>query len=134
VAQRVASGTLNLTSIAMPYKLLCIVIGEKAPFSIKIDDTELVDDLKDAIKKKKEHTLGAFDADALNLYKINVNISNDDTYDKMIHDISRSDYKKWKLNPSFKVSEYSGETGFPEKTIHILVDFPSGEPIDQGLW
>jgi Crinkler effector protein N-terminal domain len=122
---------------AMPYTLLCIVIGGTTPFAVKIDETQLVDELKKAIKKEAEHTCRAFDAYELTLYKINIDISNDNTCDKIIHDISRGDYKfseKRKLNPTFKVSEYSGETGFPEKTIHIFVEFPSGEPIDQGLW
>ena len=35
----------------MPYKLLCMVIGESTIFSVKIDETDLVDELKDAIKK-----------------------------------------------------------------------------------
>jgi Crinkler effector protein N-terminal domain len=117
--------------------LFCIVSDGTTPFPVAIDETQSVGELKKAIKKETKPGLDAFAPHELTLYKINVDISNDDTWDKTIHDISRGDYKfseKKKLNPTFKVSEYPGGTGFPEKTIHILVDFPSGEPIDQGLW
>jgi Crinkler effector protein N-terminal domain len=46
----------------MLYRLLCIVIGENTPFSVKIDDAELVDDLKKAIKQEPfAHALDASD-------------------------------------------------------------------------
>ena len=52
--------------------LFCWVIDSSstAPFSVSISASETVDGLKDAIKAKKGHELGDFDADALTLWKV----------------------------------------------------------------
>jgi Crinkler effector protein N-terminal domain len=49
-------------------KLFCALVGEKGnSFPVKIDESESVGDLKDAIKQKKERTITC-DADNLNLF------------------------------------------------------------------
>ncbi|KAH9140658.1 hypothetical protein LEN26_005263, partial [Aphanomyces euteiches] len=48
-------------------KLFCVVVGEGRPFSVKIDASETVDDLKKKIKEEKENTIRC-DPDALQLY------------------------------------------------------------------
>ena len=47
---------------AMLYTIWCIILGETTPFSVKIDQYELVDVLKDRIMKEKEHRLDYFPA------------------------------------------------------------------------
>jgi len=52
-------------------KLFCWFIGQSdGPFSVKIRGNETVDDLKEAIKKKNEHTLPGIGAHVLNLWKV----------------------------------------------------------------
>lgn len=55
--------------------LACFIPGGKNVFSIKIDETERVDQLKDAIKLKKAPELDDFAMDALTSYR--GTISND---------------------------------------------------------
>jgi len=52
----VAGGVLNLdppSCCQMVYTLFCIVLGQKTTFSVKVDETQTVDELKEAIKNKK---------------------------------------------------------------------------------
>jgi len=44
----------------MAYTLNCMILGEKIPFSVKINETQLVDELKDKIKEtdSRASTLG----------------------------------------------------------------------------
>jgi len=48
----------------MLYKLVCFVLGRKDVFSIKIDETDTVDDLK-KISKRNPQTFATVDADAV---------------------------------------------------------------------
>jgi Crinkler effector protein N-terminal domain len=57
----------------MSSTLLCFIPSGKRVFSVEIDKTRIVDQLKDAIKKKKEQTLANVEADALTLYRVAIN-------------------------------------------------------------
>ena len=114
----------------MPYKLFCVMSGDSSPFSAEIDETHTVDDLKWKIKTKKAK-LDSVAADALTLYKINIDISDDDNYTRIMNLISKGDYdfaNKQKLNPSRKISKLFG--GDSDETIDVLVELPPGEPMD----
>jgi hypothetical protein len=53
-----------------PIRLWCWVLGDSDAFSIVIDNTQTVDDLKDAIKKKNSNTFEKVDAHRLDLWKV----------------------------------------------------------------
>ena len=52
--------------------LYCSILGDDVgrPFGVRISSSQSVDDLKDAIKKKKENKLAHIDADELDIYKV----------------------------------------------------------------
>jgi len=105
--------------------------GDSSPFSVEVDETHIVYDLKKRIKTEMAPTLDTVDADALTLYKINIDISDDEVYTTVMNEISRGIYgfdDKRKLIPSRKVSKlFEGDSG---ETIEVLVELPPGEPID----
>ena len=61
--------------------LFCLVHGESAAnvFSIKIPQTDTVDDLKDLIKSKKQNKFRNIDADELILWKVNIPDDDEET-------------------------------------------------------
>jgi hypothetical protein len=58
------------------YNIACVIMGEYKPFLIKIDNTELVGNLKNMIKEAK-NALAKFDADHLKLYQVEIPKSDD---------------------------------------------------------
>jgi hypothetical protein len=57
--------------MARKIKLFCWILDESDfSFSIHIEDNQTVDDLKDAIVKKKPITLANVEGDKLRLYKV----------------------------------------------------------------
>ena len=87
--------------------------------------------LKQIIKAISAPALDAVPAAVLELYKINVDVSSDDDYARMKHDIANSVYKlneQGELNPSQKLSKYlQKDLG---DVIQVLVKLPPGETID----
>jgi len=75
----------------MLYNLVCFVLGRRDVFSIKIDETGTVDDLKE-ISKRNPQTVATVDADAVTLYKITMNLPNYGQYHKIIEEVSKSSY------------------------------------------
>ncbi|CAK4186914.1 unnamed protein product, partial [Aphanomyces euteiches] len=49
--------------------VVCVVVGEGRPFSVKIEENEIVDELKKLIKKEKQDII-TFDSDKLELYLV----------------------------------------------------------------
>ena len=105
-------------------------------FSVKIDENETVDALKDYIKQKKPRSLANVEADELILYKINA-------FGETTKERNNSLQKE-----ILRVEKLCGDGGgggeldlcetisgvFPNgsplpKTYHILVVLPQGEPI-----
>jgi hypothetical protein len=119
----------------MQYKLVCFKPGDKDIFSVKIDETDIVDDLKQEIKKQLAPKLNAFVANDLVLYKTKVDISNDDEH-KILEQISKGTYQfklKLKLKSARKISSYFKRDS--EETVEVLVEIPPGEPINfKCLW
>ena len=136
-----ASGISQLGShpaVAMSYELFYAIIGDKNLFSADIDETWTVNTLKKCIKKEEAHKLASYDVDTLTLYKVNIDISKTDIHDKVMQQIHQSSIEVGeKMIPAFKLSRYFKEQDVPEKTIHILVELPSGESInsiDPRVW
>jgi Crinkler effector protein N-terminal domain len=63
------------------WEILCVVVNENIPFPVDIQPDATVDDLKNAIKRKKQPEFDGFAADRLTLYL--VNLPNDDNLAKM---------------------------------------------------
>jgi Crinkler effector protein N-terminal domain len=137
VQRRVAGGTLNLpTSTAMPRTIGCFVIGGITPFSVTIDETQSVDELKGAIKKKKEPELDAFAADRLTLYKVDIDGSDDDKCIEKVQVISQKlgdPNEAEKLHSLSRLSKYFRELSPTEGRIQILVQLPRGGAVAEIL-
>jgi Crinkler effector protein N-terminal domain len=66
----------EIMSLPDIYTILCILVGEKAPFPIKIAKSGTVNDIKELIKKENPDTLGSIDDRFLDLY--HTEFANDD--------------------------------------------------------
>jgi len=73
----------------MSYTLFCAILGQETAFLVNIDETQTVDELKKHIKAE-EPALASFATDTLTLYKVDIDISNDDTYEQVMRDISQN--------------------------------------------
>nr|QUJ09355.1 crinkler 31 [Plasmopara viticola] len=119
-------------------RLFCAVVWEKGgAFSVTIDTSEFVGDLKNAIKKKMENELKDVDADKLQLFLTKKG-------DKTWLESSADDVKKLKKGKTTTLiealihadNELDGEFGLDEalegmpepkfKQIHVLVVVPKG--------
>jgi len=102
--------TPNPTPVAqMTYTLFCIIEGQYIPFSVKINETQSVDKLKMEIKKETSPGFNNVAADKLTLYKIKVDVSDDNKYENTMHDVSQPDYvfnPKLMLDPGQTISSY----------------------------
>ena len=67
-----AVGAVNysITCSDYQFRLFCWILGGSNSFSVKIGKSETVDDLKAAIRKKKEPELDYLAADALSVWKV----------------------------------------------------------------
>ncbi|OQS04562.1 hypothetical protein THRCLA_20851 [Thraustotheca clavata] len=107
---------------AVEVKLMCAVVGEESPFSIKIATNKTVDELKDEIKIKIMHPFAAKDLKLYlaikdsnwfankNLYEVNLAASNDIS--------CMSQFKL--MDPMDDISDYF-DGNPPKKHIHVLV-------------
>jgi hypothetical protein len=126
----VAGGNLNLNRYPpLPlqmYIIYCLFAlpDEDSSFSIKLDRTNSVDDLKGAIKSKNMATLAGVDAKDLKLYCVNIpfDISGQKKHVKQANDACQG------LSPLQEWNELSEiGIGFPRGTLHILVQLPPSE-------
>jgi hypothetical protein len=102
-----------------------MIPGGNAAFPVDIEETRTVDHLKKEIKTEKKEEFNALDADALNLYKINVDGSNED-YIERVNRLALDLSSLKTLDPLKKLSKVFEGTSPPEETIHILVQPPKG--------
>jgi Crinkler effector protein N-terminal domain len=92
-----------------------------------------VGDLKQEIKKVAQlepatHTL--------TLYKVEIDVSETETFENVMKDISLSSIKANKKalsHPLYALSEYFDPSKLPAKTIHILVKLPAGDSINSRV-
>ena len=126
----------HLLPNAMVYPLNCIVLGEKNIFQVKINETQSVIELKQEIKKGKDIRFKDIDADELTLHriKINLDVSDEDEYDRILDEVSKPGYmftSKRKLRDAWEISQYFGDPSHrPKMTIHILMELPQSKSID----
>ncbi|KAH9140377.1 hypothetical protein AeRB84_015386 [Aphanomyces euteiches] len=108
-------------------KLFCVVVGEGRPFSVKIDASETVDDLKKKIKEEKENTIRC-DPDALQLYCVD-GLAQDENEQFLHNEITidmpncpLDDFgSKKKLSTTFPLSSYPQLNDTSVGRIHVLV-------------
>jgi Crinkler effector protein N-terminal domain len=107
----------------------CLIIGDDKTFPVTIDPAKSVGHLKDAIKKKKEHALGAFDADSLKLYQVKVNelLKKTKRMSELAR-LSRNLNECTELDEEDQLLKIFGEA--EGKKYYILVLLPTGQSID----
>ena len=66
----------SFDSPKMTYRLICFIRGNKDAISIKIDETDLVDELKKVIKRESSTLLRGVDAKDLTLYNVSASFRN----------------------------------------------------------
>jgi Crinkler effector protein N-terminal domain len=54
------------------YTVLCIVIGEDVPFSVEIEKSKIVSQLKDLIKEKRTDVFANIGSNLLDLYHVDI--------------------------------------------------------------
>src|SRR6267154_1523995 len=108
--------------------IFCFLLGTKNIFSVDYNEKTTVDHLKEAIRQKNLDILANIWARDLTLYKINVDISDDNEYPGIIDEISRGTFAfnppKQPLNPSRLVSRIFQKDS--KETIDVLVELPEG--------
>jgi hypothetical protein len=114
----------------MPYTILCVIIGDNTLFSVNIDETRTVGELKRCIKEKAAHTLASFDAHTLRLYCIDVTGTDPKTLMEAVKQKAQTVSSRDPLNPFHSLQVVYPPPGPPGMMIHILVQLPSGESID----
>jgi hypothetical protein len=105
-----------------PSRLFCLVEGETSYFSVKIRLDATVDELKKEIKTQIR-TLHDFDANLLQLFRVDIDVSAEDM-SKLPGQIPALNSLK-QMNPAWKLSDYYSAP-LSERTIHVLVKPPSG--------
>jgi len=115
----------------MSYDIFCFIPGDRSTFSVSINETESVDNLRDKIKAKKSNELKHVDAAKLTLYRVEV----DKSCDKKTR-ISELERLSQTLNECLELedeerqlSEAFGESPPQGKKYYILVQVPKGESI-----
>ena len=106
------------------YKINCIIPNGRPEFPVKIGKNESVGELKDAIKQKMAPNLNAFDAPTLNLYRIDVDASDEKKAIEEVKTLALAN----RLNTSWKLSRVFPSVP-PDGEIHILVKLPEGGSI-----
>jgi len=102
-------------------RLFCLVDGESTSFSVHVDPSETVDDLKVAIKDKNPETFNGVDAKDLTLWRVSIPVDDDDNDDIPIPLDSVPEKKR--LKATTRLSKVF-DTELPEDTIHIIVQRP----------
>jgi hypothetical protein len=103
------------------WKIFCVVFKQNRPFSVDIQPDATVDDLKKAIKTANQPAFDHFDADSLDLFKVDVPAPDPIKASKLIDGF---DLTSMKMNPTFELRDYYSDSP-PKYTIHVLVQDPS---------
>ncbi|KAF9345458.1 hypothetical protein BGX34_004755 [Mortierella sp. NVP85] len=116
--------------------LFCLVKGAETSFSVKVLSDGTVDDVKDAILKKKSKAFNDLDADELTLW--HVSIPTDKNLPALLASFKEEENlvrflsNKPKLMKTTKLSKvFDGEP--PEDTIHIFVQRPPSSASKRSL-
>jgi hypothetical protein len=85
---------------------VCLVHGElsERAFSIKVSKTELVAELKELIKAKKQHAFAEVDADQLTLWRVSIPVDDDAALQNLVLKDNQANGVQ-KLSPARKISK-----------------------------
>ena len=102
--------------------LMCLVRGESSDhaFTVRINKSEFVADLKKLIKAEKQQLFDGIDPDNLTLWRVFIPVENDAILQKLVLENANGVQK---LHPTEEVSDVFSETP-PKKHIHIIVEPP----------
>ncbi|OAQ24326.1 hypothetical protein K457DRAFT_1823888 [Linnemannia elongata AG-77] len=105
--------------------LFCLVDGvaTSSAFSVEIDSTNTVDELKKLIKTEKVNDFQDVDADKLTLWRVSFLITRDNSEIPILFNNIAKEEKE-KLHAADDLSDIFDEKP-PKKTIHIIVQRPS---------
>jgi len=95
----------------MKYTLWCLVFGQDTVFSVKVDETQTVDELKDAIKKKNKPKFNDIAAPELKLYKL--------TFDENQSELEDMEEGRFDLNKKQPLHPMDELTGIFSDTVNI---------------
>ena len=124
----VTSNLVSTSSILMAY-VWCFLIADYSIFPVDYDTIQTVGHLKKAIKEEKKQTLANVEADALILYRVDFELSNDEKHLEQVKEFRPELNQHNKLKSWHTLSQVFRELVLPESTIHILVIPPEGESI-----
>ncbi|KAG0196539.1 hypothetical protein BGX28_010002 [Mortierella sp. GBA30] len=104
--------------------LICLVNGQPLSnaFSVKIEPSSIVDELKDAIKAKQTPAFDDITANELTLWRVLIPIAEDDD-DEIPILLDNVNRDKKKLGPATRLAKLFPED-VPEETIHVIVQRP----------
>ncbi len=108
----------------MLYTVNCAILGNKDIFLVEIDSNAQVSKLKQQIREKEIQTLEPFAASNLQLYKVDIFVSDSD-YDTL-NTVEIKEDQRLRKSVS-RLSTVFGARGPLEETLHILVEHPRGE-------
>jgi len=118
----------------MPYDLFGFISGDHSIFRVSIDETELVVDLKEKIKKRTKPKLNDIAAHDLKLYRVEVDTSCD--IKKLIDVLERlsRELNEWPelFDVRVQVMEYLNGSPPPEKKYYIIVRVPESKSMYCG--
>ncbi|KAI8594678.1 hypothetical protein EDD21DRAFT_74345 [Dissophora ornata] len=113
---------LRNTMTNNPLALFCVIERESNPFSVKINPSDTVDDVKDAIKAKKANDLSDVDADRLTLWKVEMPLPSLEERKPIV--LNEVDFAIELKDPTDDISDVFKEQP-PKKTISIIVQRPA---------
>ena len=99
------------------YTVWCVLADRPNLFSIKIESSGSVDDLKEKIHEKKKNTLARIDADQLKLYHVEI---------LGAEDLAKDELKKVVTE---KLAEHGAELGPKKKLANIFNGGPKNETL-----
>ncbi|GMF11186.1 unnamed protein product [Phytophthora lilii] len=119
-------------------KLFCAIVGVAgSPFSVRVDESDSVDDLKKAIKVEKSNDLKDVDADKLQIFLAKTGdgawLSDNEDLDTLLQsEIDTSSYlhlrSSWKL---YKRNLFGPGVSLGEDVVHVLVVVPRTKMVPQ---
>ena len=109
---------------AMSYTTDCAILGNNTIFQVNIDGGQSVLDLKDAIEVEGKKILGSCSAANLNLYHVDIDVSEEETLKNVMEIISRGSIdgiNNKELNHPFRELRKVFQQGPPaRKGIYII--------------
>jgi len=118
------------------YVIICFIPRSKDAFSVNIEKSRPVDQLKDMIKAKKPQTFVNVEADTLSLYQVTIygSLTTEQFIDQL-NRLSQNLNESMRLWGGRELSSYFSESPAPPGKYYVIVQLPEGEPaIKTTVW